>query len=147
MALTSDAFQDGARIPSRNTCDGANVSPPLRWTGVPQAAAELALIVDDPDAPGRAFVHWVVYAIPAGAAGVAEGEIPAGAAEGTNGFGHSGWGGPCPPRGDRAHRYVFHLDALTKPVGLPAGATAAQVRSAMSGSVAAEAILTGRYGR
>ena len=147
MALTSGAFQEGALIPRRYTCDGENISPPLRWTGVPQGAAELAIVVEDPDAPGETFVHWVVYGIPAGAAAVAEGEIPAGAAEGTNGFGRTGWGGPCPPKGDRAHRYVFRLDALSKPLGLSRGATVSQLRSAMSNLVAGEAILTGRYGR
>lgn len=147
MTLTSEAFQDGALIPRRYTCDGENISPVLRWAGVPSAAAELALIVEDPDAPGGSFVHWVLYGIPPAATAVAEGEIPAGAVEGTNGFGHSGWGGPCPPKGDRPHRYVFHLSALSKPLGLAPGSTAAQLRSAMSGLVVAEGTLTGRYGR
>ena len=92
-------------------------------------------------------MHWVLYAVPAGVTELGERTVPAGAVEGVNDFGRSGWGGPCPPRGHGTHRYVFHVYALSKTLGLPPGATAGRIRDAMRGSVAGEGTLTGRYGR
>ncbi|HEU5250307.1 MAG TPA: YbhB/YbcL family Raf kinase inhibitor-like protein [Thermoanaerobaculia bacterium] len=137
-------------IPSQYTCDGRNVSPPLSWSGVPADAKNLALICDDPDAPAGVWVHWVVYDLPASAKGLPEAvplrdEISGGGRQGKNDFRKTGYGGPCPPGG--THRYVFTLSALDRPVGLPAGATKAQLLSAMRGHVLAEGKLTGKYSR
>ncbi|BFU44780.1 YbhB/YbcL family Raf kinase inhibitor-like protein [Krasilnikovia sp. MM14-A1004] len=144
IAVTSSAFADGGDIPARHTCDGADVSPPLTVAGLPSGVRELALLVEDPDAPHGTFVHWVAWGIDPAGAGLAEGEKPPGA--GTNGFGHSGYGGPCPPRGP-AHRYVFTVYALSRPAGARAGASAADLRTAIDGAVLAEGTLTGRYAR
>lgn len=107
FVLSSPAFAQGEPLPARYTCDGRNVSPPLRWTAPPRGAVSLALMVTDPDAPGGAFVHWRLTGIPP-----ATRALPAGSrAGGRNSFGKTGYGGPCPPRG-QAHRYVFELRAL-----------------------------------
>ncbi len=145
LRLTSPVFVDGAAIPSRYTCDGANVSPPLAWSGAPDATAGFALLVTDPDA--RGFVHWVATDIPLTARGLVEGASGTASAgrEGRNDFGRPGWGGPCPPSG--THRYVFELFALSAPLGLPGFPSAADVRRAMAGRVLAEARLTGTYRR
>lgn len=115
MTISSSAFVANGPIPERYTCDGAGISPPLAFGGVPANARALALVVVDPDAPSGSFDHWVVWNIPPGVAAVAEGQPPAGGTEGTNGFGQKGWGGPCPPNGE--HHYVFNLYALDAPVG------------------------------
>jgi Raf kinase inhibitor-like YbhB/YbcL family protein len=112
LKITSPAFAEGQAIPKRFTCDGANVSPPLAWSGVPAGAKALALIVDDPDAPGGLFTHWIVVNLPPETRSLPEGAkaLPAGSSQGINDFGKEGYGGPCPPKG--RHRYVFHLYAL-----------------------------------
>ena len=117
FSLTSSAFNDGAEIPARYTCDGEDVSPPLAWEGVPEGTQSLALIVDDPDAPDPAapetiWVHWLLYDIPLNANELAEAvaELPAGTMEGSNDWGAPGYRGPCPPTG--RHRYFFRLYAL-----------------------------------
>ena len=145
MELTSAAFEPGGKVPSRYTCDGEDLSPPLAWRGVPAGAESLALIVDDPDAPGKVWVHRVLYGLPPGTAGIAEGAVPPGAREGTTDFGRTGYGGPCPPSG--THRYVFTLYALDAPIELPPGATKAQLLEAMEGHVLAKSALQGRYAR
>lgn len=144
IAVSSSAFAGGGRIPSRYTCDGADVSPPLTFSGLPSGVRELALLVEDPDAPHGTFVHWVAWDIDVTRPVLGEGEAPAGS--GTNDFGRAGYGGPCPPRGP-AHRYVFTAFALSRPAGLRPGATAADLRSAVDGAVLAEGTLTGRYAR
>ena len=144
IAVSSSAFADGGKIPRRHTCDGADVSPPLAFSGLPSGVRELALLVEDPDAPKGTFVHWVAWGIDGTRPVLAEGEAPAGS--GTNDFGRAGYGGPCPPRGP-AHRYVFTVFALSRPTGLRAGASAADLRSAIDGAVLAEGSLTGRYAR
>jgi len=119
LILTSQAFRDGGEIPARYTCKGADVSPPLAWSGVPSLARSLVLIVDDPDAPDPAaprmtWVHWLLYNIPPATGSLEEGiaadKLPAGTLEGTNDFRKTGYGGPCPPIG--RHRYFFKLYAL-----------------------------------
>jgi Raf kinase inhibitor-like YbhB/YbcL family protein len=147
MTLTSTSFSDGGTIPTRSTCDGRNQSPPLAWTGVPAGAVTLALTTEDPDAPGGTFVHWVLWGLPATVHGLDEGAVPEGALEGVNGAGRRGYMGPCPPKGNGAHRYVFTVYALSEPVSLAPGATIAQLRAAMDGSILAEGRLTGRYAR
>jgi Raf kinase inhibitor-like YbhB/YbcL family protein len=150
MQLTSSAFANGNSIPTRYTCDGENVSPPLAWTGVPPAAKALVLIVDDPDAPGGAWVHWVVINLPADATPLPE-AVPAGkpldhgAVQGTTSFRQKGYGGPCPPGG--THRYYFRLYALDAPLALTGTTTAKDVQGAMKGHVLAQAELMGRYAR
>jgi Raf kinase inhibitor-like YbhB/YbcL family protein len=146
MHLTSSAFADGGVVPRTFTCDGQDVSPPLAWDGVPAEATALVLIVDDPDA--HDFVHWVAFDIPAAPNGkLAEGaSAHAGAPrQGRNGFGRSGWGGPCPPSG--THHYRFRLFAIRHPLGLADTPAVADVRAAMKGQVVAEARLTATYHR
>jgi Raf kinase inhibitor-like YbhB/YbcL family protein len=147
LGLSSSAFVEGASIPGRYTCDGEDVSPPLAWTGVPAGARSLALLVEDRDAPGGAFVHWSVYDLPRGSSGLSTGRVPSGSAEGQNSFGRPGYGGPCPPRGDPAHRYVFSLYALDDEPALHPGATPATVRDAIAGHSIAAGTLSGLYRR
>ena len=110
FTLTSTAFADGAAIPAMYTCDGADVSPPLSWTGAPAGTKSFALMLDDPNAPGGTFTHWITYNIPAGAAGLGDGQ--SGVNTGINDAGGQKYLGPCPPPTDGPHHYVFHLYAL-----------------------------------
>lgn len=148
--LTCPAFADGAAIPAAYTCEGRDVSPPLAWTEPPAGTKSFALISDDPDAPGKTWVHWVVYNLPASArtlpeAFPAEPELPDGARQGTTDFGRPGYGGPCPPSG--THRYYFKLYALDAALPLAPGATKRQVEEAMQQHVLGEARLMGTYRR
>jgi Raf kinase inhibitor-like YbhB/YbcL family protein len=144
--LTSPAFGDGADIPKRHTCDGANVSPRLDWLGAPSATRSLVLVVRDPDA--RGFVHWLAYDVEGAPDGSLPEAIPPTAAspkQGRNDFGDVGYGGPCPPSG--THHYVFTLSALDAPLGLGGGGRLGDVETAMKGHVLAETQLTGTYRR
>ncbi len=150
MRIESPAFSDGGAIPKQHTCDGTDSSPALAWSGVPAGAKSLALICDDPDAPAGVWVHWVLFDLPPGAAGVPEKvaatpKLAGGGIQGKNDFGKIGYGGPCPPSG--THRYQFKLYALDAYVALAPGATKAQLLTAMKGHVLAEAKLTGKYAR
>lgn len=145
--LTSPAFVNNGEIPVGFTCDGASASPPLVWTGVPKKAVQLALIVDDPDAPNGTFVHWVAWNIDPAAGRLPEEHPPATIVQGSNGVGSQTYTGPCPPRGDPAHHYRFMLYALSKPPAVQAGATAAQLRVAMKKIMLARARLVGTYRR
>jgi Raf kinase inhibitor-like YbhB/YbcL family protein len=144
VELTSGAFRDGEPIPRRHSCDGNDLSPPLAWTDVPGEAESLALLVDDPDAPGGSFTHWIAWGLDAAGGGLGEGE--AGPAEGRNDFGKAGYGGPCPPPG-RPHRYLFRLYALSADPGLEPGANRRAFEQALAGSTLATAELIGTYGR
>jgi Raf kinase inhibitor-like YbhB/YbcL family protein len=144
MELKSPAFENGGKIPSRFTCDGADVSPALEISGVPEGTATLALVMDDPDAPGGTFDHWLVWNIPPQTASIPEGTEPQGV-QGRTGFGKPGYGGPCPPGG--THRYRFKLYALDQALDLKAGSRKAQLEGAMKGHVLAEALLQGTYAR
>ncbi|HEV8582090.1 MAG TPA: YbhB/YbcL family Raf kinase inhibitor-like protein [Thermoanaerobaculia bacterium] len=146
MVLTSTAFAAGQAIPKRYTCDGDNVSPPLAWSGAPAAAKSFVLIVDDPDAPGGTFTHWIVFNLPPATRSLPEGAkaLPAGAGEGVNGFGKTGYGGPCPPRG--RHRYVHQLYALDSRLSLEKP-TRKQIDAALQEHVLARAVLMGTYQR
>jgi Raf kinase inhibitor-like YbhB/YbcL family protein len=151
MTLTSPSFAAGGEIPRRHTCQGQDVSPALAWGGVPAGAKTLALVVDDPDAPDPAapktiWVHWVVFDIPATAAGLPEGAgaaPPSGAHAAKNDWGRAAWGGPCPPVG--RHRYFFKLYALDVPLPHALVTTKADLEDAMQGHVLASAQLMGTY--
>lgn len=153
LSLSSTAFQEGGPIPVKYTCDGADVSPPLAWNDVPQGTAALALIADDPDAPTRTWVHWVLYNVPATAGGAPEdvSKVAApkelkGAVQGRNDSHGVGYRGPCPPPGP-AHRYFFKVYALAGPLELEPGASKQDVERAMEGHVLATAQLMGTYAR
>jgi Raf kinase inhibitor-like YbhB/YbcL family protein len=151
MKLTSTAFAEGRPVPAVHTCDGADVSPALAWTGVPPGTKSLALICDDPDAPAGTWVHWVIYGLPGTAAGlpgnVTKTEtLPDGARQGLNDFRRVGYGGPCPPPG-RPHRYLFKLYALDAEPALKPRATKPDLLRAMAGHILAEAQLMGTYQR
>jgi len=150
IEIKSPVFNPGGEIPAKYTCDGDDVSPPLEWSGVPVQAKSLALVSDDPDAPGGDWVHWLAYDIPVSAKGFPAGvgassDGPAGAKHGKNSWGKPGYGGPCPPSG--THRYVFKLYALDAPTGLEPGATKEQLRKAMEGHILGRGELIGRYKR
>ncbi len=150
MKLTSLAFAEGNIIPSRYTCDGQEISPPLSWSDVPARAKALALIADDPDAPAGTWVHWVIFNLPGTLSGLSEHVPPdkaprVGGVQGTNSWPAIGYGGPCPPSG--THRYFFKLYALDSELSLTSSATAGDVQAAMKGHILAEAQLMGRYQR
>jgi hypothetical protein len=150
MKLESKAFTENGMIPSIYTCDGQDISPPLSWNTPPTGTQSLALIVDDPDAPGQTFVHWVLYDLPPEIhqlpqAVDTQATLSGGGVQGKNDFGKLGYGGPCPPSG--IHRYFFKLYALDRELGLNSGATKAQLEAAMSGHILAAAELIGRYSR
>ena len=154
LTLTSPAFTHNGSMPARLTCDGQDLSPELRWSGLPAGTQSLALIVDDPDAPDPAaprmtWVHWVLYNIPPTATGLAEavapGDLPAGTRQGLNDWGRTGYGGPCPPIG--RHRYfhkLYALDTVLPDLSKPAKAALEQ---AMKGHVLASTELVGTYQR
>ena len=150
MQIMSAAFAEGSIIPSKHTCDGQDISPPLEWNGVPPGTKSLALICDDPDAPVGTWVHWVAYNIPPEAAKLAENVRPEkesknGMRQGNNDWQRIGYGGPCPPGG--THRYYFKLYALDATLDLKPGATKASLLEVMKGRTLAEAQLMGRYKR
>jgi len=163
LQVSSGAFEPGGEIPVQNSCQGANLSPPLEWSGVPEGTQSLALVVDDPDSEPPGFVHWVIYNISPTATGLPEGvpaeaTLPDGTLQGVNDFAlfaeegqthpggapisRIGYDGPCPPA---AHRYVFTLYALDASLDLPAEATKADLLAAMDGHVLGQAELTGVY--
>jgi hypothetical protein len=148
LAIQSSSFANGGAIPPKFTCDGANISPDLRWTGVPQGTKSLALVMDDPDAP-LGFTHWLLYQIPPETRELPENLAAQGSphpAEGKNNFGDIGYGGPCPP-GGKPHHYVFRLYALDLDPHLPPGATRKDLAAALKGHVLAEGQITGLYER
>jgi Raf kinase inhibitor-like YbhB/YbcL family protein len=145
LPLKSPAFSAGGTLPKRFTCDGEGVSPPLTWSGVPDRARELALIVEDPDA--QHFVHWTVLRVPPTARGVGEDSSPRGSLETANSFGKRGWGAPCPPKGDKPHRYVFALYATDTSLGLDQGSSPDEVRRRLVEHAIASGSLTARFGR
>ena len=147
MNLTSSAFGQNQMIPSTYTCDAANSSPDLAWSGVPAGTVSLALIMDDPDVPTSIkadgiFVHWVVFNIDPSVTGVSASSTLEGT-QGLNGAGKSGYIGPCPP--DREHRYFFKLYALDQKLDLPRGASKTDAEAKMTGHILEQAELMGRY--
>lgn len=146
--LFSTAFQNRQKIPAKYTCDGVNVSPQLQWTGAPSGTKTFALIVDDPDAPGGVFTHWVLFNLPADRFELPEGI--SGTAElkpnhGTTGWRKTAYGGPCPPSG--THHYIFTLYASDAALNLSAGASKKEVLAALEGHVLATTELIGLYSR
>ncbi len=150
FSVSSGAFAQGGTIPVEYTCDGSDVSPPLVFSGIPESAGSIALVMDDPDAPGKTWVHWVIFNIPVNTKQLAEG-IPGkgtlndGSMQGMTDFGRVGYGGPCPPSG--THRYYFKVYALDTVLDLQPGASKQQLEKVMEGHVLAKAELMGRYGR
>ncbi len=150
MQLSSTSFTDEGPIPNRHTCEGADTSPQLGWSGVTTDAKSLALIVDDPDAPDpsapkRTWTHWVVYNIPPEMTSLPEGSqmAPFGASDGRNDWGHAGYRGPCPPVG--RHRYFFRLFALNTRLDGLENPTSSTLRQAMTPHVVGQATLMGTY--
>ncbi len=150
LRIESSAFQPNGKIPAKYTCDGADLSPPLRWNDPPQGTKSFALISDDPDAPMGTWVHWVLYNLPAETRSLEEGlatseTLPNGARQGMTDFRRVGYGGPCPPSG--THRYFFKLYALDTVLNLVAKATKADVERAIKGHILAQTELVGLYQR
>ncbi len=151
LQLTTPAFAPGEAIPQQYTCDGQDTSPALLWSGVPPGAQSLALIMDDPDAPGGTWVHWVLYNLPPDIAGLEAGvekseQVSGLGLQGVTDFRRPGYGGPCPPAGSE-HRYFLRLYALDTRLELPGGATREQVDQAMQGHILAQGELMGVYAR
>jgi Raf kinase inhibitor-like YbhB/YbcL family protein len=147
VKVASTAFSAGSLIPEKFTCNGEDVSPHLSWSALPAETKSVALVVTDPDAPFRTFVHWVVYNLPPNTAGLPEGmppkpELDDGARQGSNDFGHIGYEGPCPPPG-RIHHYHFEVFALSSKIDLRAGADGRQLLQAMAGRIVASGDLIG----
>lgn len=146
MRLTSKSFSEGGIIPAKYTCDGADVSPELSWSELPEGTQSLALIVDDPDAPGRTFVHWVIFNIGSNRSMLGEGGTYTECVEGVNDMGNNSYSGPCPPTG-RPHSYHFKLYALDTRLSLKRGSTKREVEKAAKGHIIGTAELVAKYGR
>jgi len=147
FTLTSPAFGDRQAIPIRYTCDGENISPALPWIEPPAGTAMFALVMDDPDAPSGTFTHWLLSDIPVSRTTMQEGIRTGIGTAGTNDFGRSGYGGPCPPKGHGPHHYGFHLHALGRALTLAAGFTREDMDAAFRGHVLATTRLTATYER
>ena len=151
ISISVDGFNEGDMIPDKFTCEGKDVSPLISWTGMPAGTKSIALIMDDPDAPGGTFVHWVLYNLPADTLKLLESMPPNktladGSIQGMTDFGRTGYGGPCPPPG-KPHRYYFKVYALDKKLDLQPLASKSQVESAMKGHILAQGELMGKYQR
>jgi len=151
LTMTSASFANGGDIAKKFTCDGADVSPQLAWSGAPAGTKTFALLADDPDAPVGNWNHWTMWNLPATLGGLAEGvaktaHLEGGSRQGQNDFRKTGYNGPCPPPG-KPHRYYFKLFALDAGLELKAGAGKAQLEAAMKGHILAQAEWMGRYGR
>lgn len=152
IEVTSAAFHEGETIPAQYTCDGDNVSPPLRWGRLPKDSQSLALICEDPDAPSGTFVHWLIFNLPPIVSDLPE-AMPTyqdleetGAIQGRNDFNNIGYDGPCPPPGN-PHRYYFRLYALDTKLELTAGAKKREFMRALEGHILGEGHLMGTYQR
>lgn len=145
LRISSSAFENNSSIPAKFTCDGRDINPPLAIAGVPAGAKSLALIVDDPDAPGGMWVHWVVWNIDPKVTEIGENSVPKGAAQGMNDFRKHDYGGPCPPSG--THRYFFKLYALDTQFSLGTNAGKKDLEKAMQGHIISQAQIIGTYKR
>ena len=146
----STVFTEGGMIPRQYTCDGEDISPPLSWSGIPKGTKSIAIIADDPDAPGGTWVHWLVYNLPPDLKGLPE-NVPAqkaladGGIQGMTDFRRIGYGGPCPPSG--THRYFFKVYAIDTMLNLDPGAIKKRLLLSMEGHLLAEGELMGKYKR
>jgi len=153
LTVSSSAFAEGATIPATHAylncgADATNASPPLSWTGAPATTRSFALIMDDPDAPGGTFTHWIAWNIAAATTSLPQGVTTSisSLVQGQNDFGEQGYGGPCPPAPTGAHRYRFTVFALSvDSLTIPATSTVAALRAALDAKVVAQGTLTGRY--
>lgn len=141
LKINSPAYQNGSEIPDKYTCNGENISPSLEIGDVPEGTKSLSLIMSDPDAPARTWIHWVVWNIPPETTTIAENSIPTNASMGTNDFGQQNYGGPCPPSG--IHRYVITVYALDTTFDMPKSTTAKQLEGSMAGHTLEKTELTG----
>ncbi|HKJ43886.1 MAG TPA: YbhB/YbcL family Raf kinase inhibitor-like protein [Sunxiuqinia sp.] len=147
--ITTTAFEYGKSIPAKHACTGDDLSPQLSWDDVPKGTTSLALTIEDPDAPGGTFTHWIVYNLPADSNGL-EAIVPIqkhlanGATQGKNDFGKTGYGGPCPPKGQE-HRYFFRLFALKKKLPPESANDANSFHQAISGLIIEEAEYMGKF--
>jgi Raf kinase inhibitor-like YbhB/YbcL family protein len=151
ISVSADGFKDGGTILDMHTCKGKDISPSLSWNGIPAGTKCIALIMDDPDAPGGTFVHWVLYNLPAQIQKLPEGiphdkTLPDGSMQGMTDFGRTGYGGPCPPPG-KPHRYYFKIYALDSKINLPPGASKKQLEDEIVGHILAKGELMGTYKR
>jgi hypothetical protein len=151
LTLRSPALEEGQGVPVKYTCDGADLSPPLGWSGGPAATEYWAIILTDRITPSRIFTHWIIFNIPASVRELTEGlpaaaELPDGSLQGRNDFGRIGYGGPCPPRGE-SHQYRFTIYALAEPLPSSAGDSRQQFIAAIEGKAVSQATLTVTYGR
>lgn len=148
IVVSSPSFPHEGMIPPGFTCDGANKSPALEFSNLPDNSVSLALICDDPDAPSGDFVHWVIWNMPGNVTSIPENadrQLPEGAVLGMTHFRRNGWGGPCPPSG--THRYYFRVYALDTRLNLPSSAGKPQLLEAMKGHILSQGVLMGRYKR
>ncbi len=145
MTVTSSALRHEAAIPRQYTCDGKDISPPLEWTAGPEGTASYALIMDDPDAPGKTWVHWVAWNIPGTGLPEAVTPVATDIAQGMNSWPRTGYGGPCPPSG--THRYFFKVYGLDTKLDLGAKTTKQDLLDAMDGHILAQGELMGTYSR
>lgn len=147
ISVSSTAFDDGDSIPTRYSCEGDNVSPPLAWRKVPDGTAELAIVVADPDAPSGTFYHWVVTGVAPGRTHLAQGELPNEAMVATSSSGMASYVGMCPPDGDKAHHYRFTVYALTRKLDLPPGTEAKDAVTRIRAAAVGEGTLVGTFAR
>lgn len=145
LTISSPAFGDNEKIPSKYTCNGENVSPELKIENVPAGTKSLALVMEDPDAPNGLWIHWAVWNINPNIRTLAEHAEPRESVIGKNSWGHNAYGGPCPPSG--THRYMFRLYALDTTLQLVGDSSKDQMDAAMEGHILAEALLTGLYAK
>ena len=143
MKISSAAFENNSLIPSKYTCEGQEINPPLEFKDVPEDTKSLALIVDDPDAPMKTWIHWTIWNIDAKTTQILQNSCPKGAIEGVTSFGRTGYGGPCPPSG--THRYFFKLLALDKILDLGSNSYARDIESTIEGHIIQKAELIGLY--
>lgn len=143
MQISSPVFNNNNPIPVKYTCDGENVSPPLEFSSIPERAQSLVLVIEDPDAPAKTWIHWLLYNIPAHTTRIEEGIVPEQALEGLNDFQQEAYGGPCPPSG--VHHYHFKLYALDTKLDLESGAPLSNVTNEMEGHVLSQSEIVGTY--
>mgnify|MGYP001010600019 FL=1 len=145
LTITSPAFEDRGLIPSKYTCDGGDINPPLAIDNIPHDTKSLALIVEDPDSVGKTWIHWILFNITPATTFIQERGVPARATQGVNDFGRSGYGGPCPSNG--THRYYFKIYALDIILDETEDVTREEIGKAMHGHIIEEAELVGLYTR